>query len=116
MSLTNSITYPSFMFHPLWWRVSFGDSFAGLYHHENEELSLPGFCLLHLPYRITFPSTTTATYCPSLRNCMTFLPPRANTAHRDSVSGFCSKPRISFPSKMKSPCRKPFRGVTRTEY
>ena len=45
---------------------------------------------------------------------MTFLPLRANNAHRDFVSAFCSSPRISLPSKMKSTCRKPFRGVMRT--
>src|SRR5438477_452678 len=33
---------------------------------------------------------------------MTFLPDRAICAHRDLVCGFCSSPRISFPSNTKS--------------
>jgi hypothetical protein len=57
-------------------------------------------------YNVTFPSTTFAMYRPSLRNCITFLLERANCAHREFVSGFCSSPRIWFPSKMKSTCRR----------
>jgi hypothetical protein len=45
---------------------------------------------------------------------MTFLPDRANCAQRDLVWEFCSCPRISLPSKVKSTCRKPRLGVHRT--
>ena len=45
-----------------------------------------------------------------------FLPARAIRAELDFVSGFCSSPRISFPSKTKSTCRKPRLGVRRTGY
>src|SRR5208283_2414549 len=38
---------------------------------------------------------------------MTFLPDCAICAHRDFVAGFCSSPRISFPSNVKSTCRSP---------
>jgi hypothetical protein len=45
-----------------------------------------------LPYEITFPSATTATYRPSLINCITFFPNLAIAALRDLVFGFCSIP------------------------
>src|SRR6266704_2452721 len=45
---------------------------------------------------------------------MTLCPARANCAHREAVSGFCSKPRNSWCSKTKSTSRKRFFGVVRT--
>jgi hypothetical protein len=46
-----------------------------------------------------------ATYRPWLRNCVTFLPDLAISAHRDFISGFCSSPLILFPSNTKSNSR-----------
>jgi len=45
-----------------------------------------------LPYSVTFPSTTTATYFPDFtsRNCTTLCRSRASCPHRLGFSGFCS--------------------------
>src|ERR1700723_1560493 len=61
--------------------------------------------LVRLPYSVTFPSATTATYRPSWINCITFFPDLAIVAHRDLVLGFCSMPIIEFPSTAKMTCR-----------
>jgi hypothetical protein len=45
----------------------------------------PEFGLRELPYMWTLPPTTTATYRPFSRNCITFLPFRAIAAHLDFV-------------------------------
>src|SRR5436309_2993255 len=45
---------------------------------------------------------------------MTLCLARASCAHRELVCGFCSKPRNSWPSKIKSTSRRRFFGVVRT--
>jgi hypothetical protein len=89
-------------------RLRMGGDFEDVAAAEHVQSSL------NVPYTVTLPSTTFATYRPSLRNCITFLPERDNCAHREFVRGFCSRPRISLPSKTKSTCRSPRVEVCRT--